>query len=96
MRHSEYFERFRRLCASCPRNDISEQSCIVSFYDGLLPYERMMINAASGGNMLDNKTHNEAIKLISDMAETSHPYGGRKQDDLRRDNEVNNLALEPR
>lgn len=33
----EYWERFKKLCASCPHHQISEQLLIQYFYEGLLP-----------------------------------------------------------
>ncbi|KAE8671398.1 ocs element-binding factor 1-like [Hibiscus syriacus] len=46
----EYWEQFKRLCASCPQHGISEQLLIQYFYEGLLPMERKMMDAASGGS----------------------------------------------
>lgn len=51
----EYWERFKQLCASCPQHQISDQLLIQYFYEGLLPMDRRMIDAASGG-VLVNKT----------------------------------------
>nr|KYP31208.1 hypothetical protein KK1_048691 [Cajanus cajan] len=31
----EYWERFKRLCASCPHHQISEQLLLQYFYEGL-------------------------------------------------------------
>ena len=63
----EYWERFKKLCASCPHHQISEQLLIQYFYEGLLPMERSMIDAASGGALVD-KTPEAARLLISNMA----------------------------
>ena len=82
----DYWERFKRLCSSCPQHDISEQSLIHYFYEGLLPAERAMVDAASGGSIV-NKTPEEARNLISVMAETSQQFGA-PQDIPRRVNEV--------
>jgi hypothetical protein len=46
----EYWERFKKLCASCPHHQISEQLLIQYFYEGLLPTDRSMIDATSGLN----------------------------------------------
>ena len=43
---NEYWERFKKLCASCPHHQISEQLLIQHFYEGLLQMERNMIDAA--------------------------------------------------
>ncbi|XP_061363074.1 uncharacterized protein LOC133306725, partial [Gastrolobium bilobum] len=72
----EYWERFKRLCASCPHHQIPEQLLIVYFYEGLLHMDRNLIDAASGG-VLVNKTPNEAKALISNMAANAQQFGTR-------------------
>ena len=49
----EYWERFMKLCASCPHHQISEQLLIQYFYEGLLPMERNMIDVISWGALVD-------------------------------------------
>ncbi|KAF7824106.1 hypothetical protein G2W53_022250 [Senna tora] len=66
----DYWERFKKLCASCPQHDTPEQSLLHYFYEGLLPTERSKIDYANGGSMED-KTPTEARKLIDTMAATS-------------------------
>ena len=44
----DYWERFKKLCASCPHHQISDQLLIQYFYEGLLPMDMSMIDAASG------------------------------------------------
>jgi len=44
-----YWERFNKLCTNCPQHQISEQLLIQYFYKGLLPIDRNMVGAASGG-----------------------------------------------
>ncbi|KAH9624677.1 hypothetical protein KSS87_014242, partial [Heliosperma pusillum] len=51
----EYRERFNRLCASCPQHQISNELLIQYFYDGLSLKDKSIIDAASGG-VLMNKT----------------------------------------
>ncbi|KAF7844718.1 hypothetical protein G2W53_001623 [Senna tora] len=70
----DYWERFKKLCASCPQHDTPEQSLLHYFYEGLLPTERSKIDSASGGSMED-KTPTEARKLIDTMAATSRKFG---------------------
>ncbi|KAI3706942.1 hypothetical protein L6452_25039 [Arctium lappa] len=72
----EYWEHFKRLCVSCPQHGISEQLLIQYFYEGLLPMERKMMDAASGGAIV-NKTPTEARNLIDTMAENSKQFGAR-------------------
>ncbi|XP_061347742.1 uncharacterized protein LOC133293222 [Gastrolobium bilobum] len=72
----EYWERLKRLCASCPHHQISEQLLIVYFYEGLLHMDRNLIDAASGGVLVD-KTPDEAKALISNMAANAQQFGTR-------------------
>ncbi|PIN01467.1 DNA-directed DNA polymerase [Handroanthus impetiginosus] len=88
----EYWERFKQLCVSCPQHGISDQLLIQYFYEGLLPMERRMLDAASGGAVL-NKTPTEARNLISIMAANSQQFGF-GHDSSRRVNEVRTSSLE--
>ncbi|XP_024981754.1 uncharacterized protein LOC112518337 [Cynara cardunculus var. scolymus] len=72
----EYWERFKRLCVSCPQHGISDELLIQYFYEGLLPMERKMMDAASGG-VIVNKTPTQARTLIDTMAENSKQFGVR-------------------
>ena len=49
----KYWERFKKLCASCPHHQISEKLLTQYFYEGLMPMERSMIDAASGEALVD-------------------------------------------
>ncbi|XP_048227305.1 LOW QUALITY PROTEIN: uncharacterized protein LOC125369336 [Ricinus communis] len=89
----EYWERFKQLCAKCPHHQISPQLLIQYFYEGLLPMDRSMIDAASGGALVD-KTPEEAKQLISNMAENSQQFGTRADGATRRVNEVSTENLE--
>ncbi|RDX98202.1 hypothetical protein CR513_18911, partial [Mucuna pruriens] len=66
----EYWERFNKLCATCPYHQISKQLLIQYFYEGLSMMDRSMIDAASGGALMD-KTPPAARHLISNMARPS-------------------------
>ncbi|XP_062094007.1 uncharacterized protein LOC133800044 [Humulus lupulus] len=77
----EYWERFKRLCASFPHHQISEQLLIQYFYEGLQPLDRSMNDAASGGALVD-KTHAVARSLISNMAANSQQFGIRQDPNL--------------
>ncbi|KAJ9551555.1 hypothetical protein OSB04_015600 [Centaurea solstitialis] len=93
----EYWERFKHLCVSCPQHGISEQLLLQYFYEGLLPMERKMIDAASGGAIF-NKTPTQVRALITTMAENSQHFSVRG--DMRREpqkvNEVNVGSIESR
>ncbi|XP_024964034.1 uncharacterized protein LOC112504312 [Cynara cardunculus var. scolymus] len=72
----EYWERFKRLCVSCPQHEISDELLIQYFYQGLLPMEKKMMDDASGGAIV-NKTPTQARTLIDTMAENSKQFGVR-------------------
>ncbi|XP_074592493.1 uncharacterized protein LOC141848365 [Curcuma longa] len=72
----EYWERFKKLYSSCPHHHISEQLLIQYFYEGLLFMDRSMVDAASGGALV-NKTPEGAKELISIMAANSQQFGSR-------------------
>uniref|UniRef100_A0A803MKM0 Retrotransposon gag domain-containing protein n=1 Tax=Chenopodium quinoa TaxID=63459 RepID=A0A803MKM0_CHEQI len=81
----EYWQLFNRLCSSCPQHQISDQLLIQYFYEGLLPNDTGMIDASSGGALVD-KTPTEARKLISNMAQNTQQFSTRN--DVKRVNEI--------
>ncbi|XP_031279741.1 uncharacterized protein LOC116138136 [Pistacia vera] len=83
----DYWERFKKLFASCPHHQISDQLLIQYLYEGLLPMERNMIDVASGGALVDN-TPEAAKQLISNMAANSQQFGTRHDAQPKRVNEV--------
>ena len=89
----EYWERFKQLCASCPQHGVSEQLLIQYFYEGLLPMERQMMDAASGGAIV-NKTPQAARDLISTMAANAQQFGFRRETSSKRINEVSVSNIE--
>ena len=66
----EYWERFNQLFAICPHHKIPDQLLIQYFDEGLQPMNRTMIDAASGGALV-NKTPAVARQLIHKMAKNS-------------------------
>nr|XP_027124163.1 uncharacterized protein LOC113740845 [Coffea arabica] len=91
----EYWERFKQLCASCPHHQIPDQLLIQYFYEGLSQTDRRIIDAASGGSLV-NKTPTEARSLISSMAANAQQFGDRHDNTTRRVNEVSNSSIEQR
>ncbi|XP_031113946.1 uncharacterized protein LOC116017489 [Ipomoea triloba] len=89
----EYWERFKKLCASCPHHQITEQLLIQYFYEGLFPTDRSMIDAASGGALVD-KTPDAAKNLIANMAANSQQFGNRFVQPSKQVNEVSISNLE--
>ncbi|RDY00004.1 hypothetical protein CR513_16867, partial [Mucuna pruriens] len=70
----EYLERLNKLCATCPHHQISEQLLIQYFYEDLTMMGRNMIDAASGGALMD-KTSAAARHLISNMVSNTQQFG---------------------
>jgi hypothetical protein len=89
----EYWERFKKLCASYPHHQISEQLLIQYFYEGLQPTDRSMIDAASGGALVD-KTPEAARNLIANMAANSQQFGTRLGFASQHVNEVNTSSIQ--
>jgi len=83
----EYWEHFDQLCTSCPYHQIYDQLLLQYFYEGLLPMDRSMIDASSGGALVE-KTHMEARELISKMATNSQQFGIGADHTPRKVNEV--------
>jgi len=72
----EYWERFKKLCASCPHHQIYEQLLLQYFYEGLSNMERSMIDVANGG-ALGDKTSVEARNLIEKLTSNSQQFSAR-------------------
>ncbi|RDY13752.1 hypothetical protein CR513_01283, partial [Mucuna pruriens] len=92
----EYWERFNKLCATCPHHQISEQLLIQYFYEGLTMMERSMIDATSRGALMDN-TPATTRHLISNMASNTQQFRIKGTSQLRMVNEIgviDNLRLE--
>ncbi|RDX69247.1 hypothetical protein CR513_51656, partial [Mucuna pruriens] len=86
----EYWERLNKLYATCPHHQISEQLLIQYFYEGLMMMDRSMIDAASGGALMD-KTPTAARHLISNMASNTQQFGTRGTIAPRMVNEVDTI-----
>ncbi|XP_026387283.1 uncharacterized protein LOC113282482 [Papaver somniferum] len=83
----EYWERYKKLLASCPHHQISDQLVIQYFYEGLLSNDRNLIDAASGG-ALTNKTIVEATSLLENMVANTQQFYTRGESVVRKVNEV--------
>ncbi|RDX74010.1 hypothetical protein CR513_46295, partial [Mucuna pruriens] len=90
----EYWERFNKLCATCPHHQISEQLLIQYFYEGLSMIERSMIDAASRGALMD-KTPAAISHLISNMASNTQQFGIRGPSQSRMVNEIETESDQP-
>ncbi|RDY10515.1 hypothetical protein CR513_04956, partial [Mucuna pruriens] len=83
----ETLHEFNKLYATCPHHQISEQLLIQYFYEGLSMMDRSMIDAASGGALMD-KTPTAARHLISNMASNTQQFGIRGPSQTRMVNEI--------
>ncbi|RDY11464.1 hypothetical protein CR513_03872, partial [Mucuna pruriens] len=91
----EYWERLNKLCATSPHHQISEKFLIQYFYQDLMMMDRSMIDATSGGAVMD-KTLVAARHLISNMACNMQQFGTRGATTSQMVNEVgaiHNLTL---
>ncbi|RDY03424.1 hypothetical protein CR513_13003, partial [Mucuna pruriens] len=80
----EYWERFNKLCTTCPHHQIS-----------LSMMDQSMIDAASGGALMD-KTPIATRNLISNMARAAQPRMVNQigaVDNLRLENQLTELTL---
>ncbi|CAJ2671830.1 unnamed protein product [Trifolium pratense] len=94
---TEYWERFKHLVSSCPQHQITEQLLIQYFYEGLLPMDRNILDAASGGALVD-KTPAAAKALIENMSLNSQQFTTR-DNSVKSVNQIqvsSNKALETR
>ncbi|RDY03868.1 hypothetical protein CR513_12486, partial [Mucuna pruriens] len=71
-----YWERLNKLCVTCPHHEISEQLLIQYFYEGLIMMDRCMVDATSGGALMD-KTPSTSRNLISNMESNTQQFGAR-------------------
>ena len=86
-----YYERFKTLVASCPQHQIKEEMLIQYFYEGLLPFERQLLDASAGGVLVD-KTPVAAQTLIANRALNAQQYEGVGQRDPPWQQEVNAIS----
>ena len=89
----DYWERFKRLCASCPHHQISEQLLIQYFYEGLNFMERNMVDAASGGTLGD-MTPLQARSKIEKMASNCQQFHARSNSDAIVVRDVNDVGAD--
>ncbi|XP_054807358.1 uncharacterized protein LOC129309679 [Prosopis cineraria] len=91
----EYWERFKKLCASCPHHQIPDQQLVQHFYEGLLPTDRWFVDAAAGGALVE-LTPTDAMNLISKMAQNSQQFGTRANQAVKGVNEIPTPQYDPK
>ncbi|XP_061993653.1 uncharacterized protein LOC133711564 [Rosa rugosa] len=88
-----YYERFKTLVASCPSHGMKEGNLLTYFYEGLLPLERQLLDAAAGGSFMD-KTPEVAKKLLANRSLNYQQYEGALSSSRRVNEVTSNSALE--
>ncbi|KAM1603334.1 hypothetical protein ACFX1Z_029947 [Malus domestica] len=78
-----YYERFKTLVASYPQHQMKEELLLQYFYEGLLPIERQMLDASTGGALVD-KTPMVVKTLIANCELNAQQYEGIGQRDTPR------------
>nr|GEZ02460.1 reverse transcriptase domain-containing protein [Tanacetum cinerariifolium]GEZ02467.1 reverse transcriptase domain-containing protein [Tanacetum cinerariifolium] len=66
----EAWDRFKEMLRSCPHHGFSKLTQIDMFYNGLNEQNQDSLNAAAGGNLLNNTTR-EALKIIENKSKAS-------------------------
>ncbi|KAK9942023.1 hypothetical protein M0R45_007713 [Rubus argutus] len=83
----EYWDRFKRLIASCPHHGLADANLVQYFYEGLTHTDWLMVDALSGGALM-NKTAAEANTMLEGMATNSQQFGSRRETPKASVNEV--------
>ncbi|KAL9244379.1 hypothetical protein vseg_018159 [Gypsophila vaccaria] len=69
----EYWERFKKLCGTCPYHGHEDQDLVMYFCGGLSKDDARVVNAASGGSIL-NTNPAGALTLIIELTEASRDF----------------------
>ncbi|QHN81948.1 uncharacterized protein DS421_20g691390 [Arachis hypogaea] len=66
----EYWKYFKKLLESCLYHRINDLVLISYFCQGLVPQDKLLINASSSGSLTKHKTAEEAWKVISNLTDS--------------------------
>ncbi|XP_012487845.1 uncharacterized protein LOC105801055 [Gossypium raimondii] len=101
--HKAFLEKFfpasrigsirKDICGIKQLHQISEQLLVQYFYEGLMPQDRGMIDAASRGALVD-KTLEQARNLIANMTQNTQQFGLRRFDLGKRMDECQSSMME--
>ncbi|XP_061345066.1 uncharacterized protein LOC133290925 [Gastrolobium bilobum] len=69
----ESWDRFKELLRKCPNHGIPEWLQMETFYNGLNKKTRGIVDASSGGSLLD-KTFTEAYEILERMANNNYKW----------------------
>ncbi|CAB4279322.1 unnamed protein product [Prunus armeniaca] len=92
----EYWERYKKLLNSCPNHNIPEWLLMHCFYEGLLDLDHMIVDATSGGSLM-NKTVEQARETFENVSNNSlHKYCGDSKRKIKKEIlEIQQLDGEP-
>ncbi|XP_026447975.1 uncharacterized protein LOC113348424 [Papaver somniferum] len=82
-----FLEKYKKLVASFPHHNISPKLIIQYFYEGLLPEQRNLIDAAAGGSLTE-KTISQATSLIESTTSNAQQFYTRNDSNVRRVSEM--------
>ncbi|WVY93835.1 hypothetical protein V8G54_032923 [Vigna mungo] len=68
---ADFWDKFNQLCLMCPSHQLQKSLLLTYFYEGLLQRERMLVDVAVEGSLM-NKTPAKARQLLSKMVECSY------------------------
>ncbi|GKU88727.1 hypothetical protein SLEP1_g2957 [Rubroshorea leprosula] len=69
----EAWERFKELLRQCPNHGLPVWLQMQTFYNGMTPPNRSIIDVAAGDNLM-NKTEEDGYKLLDEMASNSYQW----------------------
>ena len=78
----EAWGRFKDLLRKCPQHGLPRWIQVQTFYIGLTPATKNLVNAAAGGALM-NRTEDAAFALLEEMALNSE-YGGAERTIMRK------------
>ena len=64
----EAWERYKELIRACPHHGLEQWLIVQTFYNGLIPSTKIIVDAAAGGSF-ENKTMEESYTLIEKLAQ---------------------------
>ncbi|XP_062086155.1 uncharacterized protein LOC133792262 [Humulus lupulus] len=70
---SDAWERFKELLRKCPHHGIPHCIQMETFYNGLKPASRMVLDASANGAIL-SKTYNEAFEILERIASNNYQW----------------------
>ncbi|GLU23925.1 hypothetical protein SLE2022_398990 [Rubroshorea leprosula] len=73
----EAWERYKELLRKCPHHGLPIWLQVHTFYNGLFPNNRTMLDAAAGGSLM-SKHADEGYNLIEEMASNSYQWGSER------------------